>query len=413
MSNINIERLMEDIEQYARIGRSPEGGITRPCFSEADNRVRQRFADTLRAEGLSVEIDAAANVWGRLQGSGRKSGSLVVGSHLDTVPNGGAYDGALGVLMALELIRTVRDSGMEPDHDLEIVSFTGEEPNDFRVSTMGSRCFTGRLTPDVLESVEDADGRSLAGAMEAAGGGFSRFPEMWRKQEEKKAFLELHIEQGKRLERKDVPVAVVDSIVGIRREQITVIGSPNHAGTTMMDEREDALMAASEMALVVEDACGSRDGNSVGTIGRLQVYPNAANIIPGRVEFVLELRDEQWERIQEMRTRIHEEWAVIAQRRGVSVGSDVILEQQPVRLDPDIVALLEQAVSGRGIPAITLPSMAGHDAGHMASIAGTAMIFVRSIGGKSHCPEEYSEASDIEVAGNVMLDTLHLMDRAL
>lgn len=413
MGNIRIERLMADIEQYARIGRSPEGGITRPCFSEADNRVRERFADTLREEGLSVEVDAAANVWGRLHGTGRKSGSLVVGSHLDTVPNGGAYDGALGVLMALELIRAIRDNGIGLDHDLDIVSFTGEEPNDFRISTMGSRCFTGRLTPDLLESVEDSDGKSLAAAMEAAGGGLARFPEMWRKREGKKAFLELHIEQGKRLERRNAPVAVVDSIVGIHREQIAVTGSPNHAGTTMMDEREDALMAASEMGLVVEETCRTRDGDSVGTIGRLQVYPNAANIIPGRVEFVLDLRDEQWECIQDMRTRIHEEWAAISRRRAVSVNSEVILDQRPERLDPDIVGLLERAVSGRGMPAITLPSMAGHDASHMASIARTAMIFVRSIDGKSHCPEEYSEANDIEVAGNVMLDALCLMDRTL
>lgn len=358
-------------------------------------------------------MDAATNVWGRLPGTGRKSGALVVGSHLDTVPNGGAYDGALGVLMALELIRTIREHDLRMAHDLEIVSFTGEEPNDFRVSTMGSRCFTGKLTPQDIRHVTDSSGRSLAGAMADEGGSLDDFEPMWRERDGKKAFLELHIEQGRRLAHRNLPVAVVDSIVGIHREQIGVIGSPNHAGTTMMEERVDALMAAAEMALIVESVCRDFDGDSVSTIGKLDVRPNAANIIPGRVDFILELRDADPARIREMREQIHAHWNGIIERRGVTMECEVILDPAPVAMDGDMVRILQDAVSGRGIECVTLPSMAGHDAGHMASVAKTAMVFVRSPNGKSHCPEEYSTPEDIEIAGNVMLDALLAMDESL
>lgn len=410
MSHIRIDRLMADIEGYASIGRQSGGGITRPCFSTEDNLVREKFSETLRHEGLDVHIDGAANVWGRLPGTGQRSGSLVVGSHLDTVPNGGAYDGALGVLMALELVRTLREQDIKLDHDLEIVSFTGEEPNDFRVSTMGSRCFTGKLTPESLADVRHSQGRSLRQAMEDAGGAFDEFDAMWAQRANKKAFLELHIEQGRRLVKHDLPVAVVDSIVGIYREQVTVTGSANHAGTTMMDERADALMAAAEMGMMVEEVCRAAVNDSVGTVGKLDIRPNAANIIPGEVDFILELRNRQPEQIRAMRTAIHDQWTAIAKRRGVSIRHEPILDQAPVFMDPEMVEILERSVRGRGIGCLTLPSMAGHDASHMASVAKTAMIFVRSPNGKSHCPDEFSTREDIAIAGNVMLDALLRLD---
>lgn len=413
MVGIRIDRLMADIEACARVGRNAEGGITRPCFSREDRQIRRWFADTLKNEGLDVEIDAAANVWGRLPGAREESGSLVVGSHLDTVPNGGAYDGALGVLMALELARTIMENDIRMSHSLEVVSFTGEEANDFQVSTMGSRCFTGRLTPEALADARDSTGKSLAEAIAEEGGGLSRFEQMWRSRANKEAFLELHIEQGSRLARKDVPVAVVDHIVGIHRERVSVVGSANHAGTTMMNERRDALAAAAEMTLEVEKVGSTGSGDSVATVGRLDVEPNAANIIPGRVEFIVELRQRDPAHLQEMVESVHERWAAIAARRGVSVQRQVMLDQAPVSMDADMVSILQQAIADRDIECATLPSMAGHDAVHMAPLCKTAMIFVRSPNGKSHCPEEYSTPEDIEVVGNVMLDALLRMDRFL
>lgn len=412
-ASIDISRLMTDIQRYSEHGRTASGGITRPCFSLEDFIVREMFVDELTALGLEVKIDGAANIWGRLRGSGAKTGALVVGSHLDTVPDGGAYDGALGVLMAIELVRTIQGSGLALDHDLEIVSFTGEEPNDFQVSTIGSRSFTGKLRPEDLRDVADSGGYKLGTAMAKAGGGLDAFEDMWAMRGGKAAFLELHIEQGRRLEAADTPVGLVNGIVGIYRDVVRVHGDPNHAGTTMMEDRTDALTATAELALAVEKVCGEHVGETVGTVGKLEVVPNAANIVPGLVEFVLELRGAAEETIGELRSRVDEEWARIAHRRAVRIERRNILDQKPVDLDPDVVRALEAAARDRGTPYMVMPSMAGHDASHMADIAQTAMVFVRSIGGKSHCPAEQSLAPDIEQAGNVMLEALASMDAVL
>lgn len=405
---ISITRLMRDIEQYARHGQDPNGGITRPSFSEEDYVVREMFIKDVKELDMQVTVDGAANIWGRLKGNGTKQGVLVVGSHLDTVPNGGKYDGALGVLMALELIRTLKDHEIQLDHDIEIISFTAEEPNDFNVSTMGSRSLTGKLTPDMLRDVKDSKGLNLTQAFERAGGGLHHFEAMRESAKDKKAYLELHIEQGQRLEGKDLAVAVVDSIVGIYRDQVTVKGEANHAGTTMMQHRTDSLTATAELILAVEKVCREHPSDTVGTVGKLEVFPNAANIIPGKTEFILELRGENDGQIQELLLAIEREWQEIMVNRKVEEE-----REKPVRMDEDMIRILKKAADRRKEEYLTLPSMAGHDASHMADISKSVMIFVKSINGKSHCPDEYSTADDIEKVGNVMLESLLMMDKEL
>ncbi|KEQ23258.1 Zn-dependent hydrolase [Paenibacillus tyrfis] len=411
--NISMERLQQDLDKYAEFGRDANGGMTRPSFCPADFEVREIFVRQLEAMGLTVTIDGAANIWGTLKGNGQKQGALVIGSHLDTVPNGGKYDGALGVLLAKEIIRTIMDHKVSLDHDLEIVSFTAEEPNDFNLSTMGSRCFTGKLSPDHLKEVTDSQGRRLAEAFLQAGGGLDKFPEMKTLQKDKKAYIELHIEQGKRLAANNMPVASVDKIVGIYRDKITVIGEANHSGTTMMEHRCDALTAAAELILMAENAARNDEGDTVCTVGKLDVIPNAANIIPGKVEFILEVRGETREDIRRVVAAIKQAWKHVESKRRVQIKELNILDQAPVRLDEEVVALIEQAASDRNAPFLRLASMAGHDASHMADICKAAMIFVKSPNGKSHCPEEYSTWEDIEIAGNVMLDAVLKADRHL
>lgn len=242
---INMERLLSDIEKYATYGKDVHGGITRPSFSQADIKIRDLFINELKDMSLGVVVDGAANIWGRLKGSGKKSGSIVIGSHLDTVPNGGKYDGALGVLMAKEIIKTLMEYNISPDHDIEIVSFTAEESNDYNLSTFGSRSFVGRLSPHVVMEAVDSKGIRLVDALKKVGGNIEQFPMMEELKRDKKAFIELHIEQGKRLEAKNISVAVVDKAVGVYRSIVTVIGEANHSGTTMMTHRADALVAAS------------------------------------------------------------------------------------------------------------------------------------------------------------------------
>ncbi|WP_066062296.1 Zn-dependent hydrolase [Neobacillus soli] len=409
---INLNRLLIDLEKYAEYGKNEHGGVTRPSFSKADHRVRQLFIEELEDMGLQVTIDGAANIWGKHKGNGTKKGSIVIGSHLDSVLNGGKYDGPLGVLMAKEIIRTLIEDKVILDHDVEIVSFTAEESNDFNLSTFGSRSFVGRLTVEKLHDARDSKGGLLHDELIKVGGGLDKFPMMVNMQNDKKAFIELHIEQGQRLESANISMAVIYSVVGTFRSFVKVIGEPNHSGTTMMQNRKDALTAAAEMVLEVERYCKDK-GDVVGTVGKLNVSPNAANIIPGQIDFIFEVRAETEEKIENTVEAIQEAWQEIAKRRQVKIQQEVFLDQKPVALDQDIITILENAATEMDEPCLTLPSMAVHDAAHMASITKSAMIFVKSIDGKSHCPEEYSHPNDIEKAGNLILQGIVHIDRAL
>ena len=409
---INLSRLLQGIERYGEYGKNEQGGVTRPSFSNEDHQVRQLFIEELEEMGLQINIDGAANIWGKYKGTGKKKGSIVIGSHLDSVPNGGKYDGPLGVLMAKEIIKTLKDHNILLDHDIEIVSFTAEESNDFNFSTFGSRCFVGKLTSGMLVDARDSKGALLSDELKKVGGGLDKFPSMKNMHSDKKAFIELHIEQGQRLESANISIAVINSVVGTYRSFVSVKGDPNHSGTTMMVNRRDALTAASEMILEVERYCKAR-GNVVGTVGRLNVSPNAANIIPGQVDFILEIRAESEGIIQEALDSIQDVWHEISTRRQVKIGQEVFLDQKPVLLDQVLVSVLETTAKEMNEPCLTLPSMAVHDAAHMASVTNSVMVFVKSIGGKSHCPEEFSEPNDIEKVGNLILQGIIRLDRTL
>lgn len=407
---INIDRLMSDIERYGTYGLDPKGGLTRPSFSEPDYQVRELFMKELKEMGLSVYVDPIANIWGRWSGEGSSKKSIVIGSHLDTVPNGGMFDGALGVLVAKEIMKTIIEHEIPLKHTLEIVSFTAEEPNDFNLSTMGSRTFTGKLTKEDLMTVTDSKGTKLKDAVEKAGGSLERLP---IEKDDIAAFVELHIEQGKRLESAELPVGVVDRIVGIYRDKVTIIGESNHSGTTMMNDRFDALTAASEMALAVETILRNHGTDAVATIGKLDVFPNAANIIPGKVDMVLEIRSGTAAERTELKKMIYQKWDEVIDRRKVNINVVNILDQQECQFDEQIVQWIQESAKDLQIPYTTFSSMAGHDATHMADVAKTAMIFVKSINGKSHCPEEFSKKEDIEQAANVMLNAVLNIDQKL
>lgn len=410
---ININRLLSDIHKYAQYGKDPQGGVTRPSFSKADHDVRTLFIQELENIGLEVNIDGAANIWGIKRGNQKKKGSIVIGSHLDSVPNGGKYDGPLGVLMAKEIIQTLIGNNITLNHDLEIVSFTAEETNDFNLSTFGSRSFVGRLTADKLKNVPNRRGEFLHSELQKVGGNLNQFPQMIEMQKNKKVFIELHIEQGKRLEKNNTAVAVIDRIVGTYRSTVKVIGEPNHSGTTLMEDRKDALTAAAEMILAIEHYCNHIDNGVVGTVGTLNVSPNAANIIPGIVDFIFEIRGNSEEQIQKALHTIQEVWQSISKKRKVDVHQEVFLNQKPVVLDSELIHILQQTAQELAEPYMTFSSMAVHDAVHMSTITKAAMIFVKSVDGKSHCPEEYSHADDIKKAGNLMLHSILKIDQEL
>lgn len=409
---INAVRLQKNIEALARFGlNGATGGLDRTTFTAAELAAREWLEDQLFRLQLEVRVDEAANIWGRRSGSEDALPVIAFGSHIDTVPNGGKYDGALGVLLALEVMQVLADHNAVTRHPLELVSFSAEEPNPFGLSTFGSRAVTGKLSRDDLTGVRNGEGQLLTEALRLAGGNPARFERARRSPEELAAFLEVHIEQGKRLLDRAIPVGIVTAITGIYREEVTVSGEANHAGTTLMEDRKDALMGASEIMLAFEQLCREHPADEVvGTVGRISNEPNAANIIPGQTVFHLEVRAAQ----QEQKRWVMEAWGVqaasIAKRRGLSLDRRLILDQPSQPMASQLIRLLAAQAGRLGIKTYPLGSMAGHDAAHMASLTSAGMLFVPSLGGKSHCPEEESRIEDIEQAGNVLLQSILALD---
>ncbi|MBD8007200.1 Zn-dependent hydrolase [Bacillus norwichensis] len=410
---INRQRLLNDIEKYSLYGRDERGGITRPAFSEPDMQVRELFIKELKDLGLKVSVDPIANIWGKRKGKGEMNGTIVIGSHLDTVPNGGKYDGALGVLIAKEVVVTLIENKIELQHDLEIVSFTAEESNDFGFSTLGSKTFAGKLTEEELIHASDSQGTLLKDAVRYAGGDLYKLDEMVKDRREKKAYVEIHIEQGKRLESNHLSVGIVEDMVGVYRTRVKVKGEANHSGTTMMAHRSDALAAASEMVLAVEKICCADETDLVGTVGQLSVEPNAVNVVPGEVNFVAEIRSEDEARMDHVINLIEENWKRILNARGVTMEQNLMVKQKPIPMDEDIVTIFRETADELSEPYTVFPSMAVHDAAHMASLSKACMIFVKSINGRSHCPEEYSKPEDIEKAANILLNGVINIDKVL
>lgn len=411
---IDAARLEKDIRELGRIGLNGQGGLDRTTFTPPELAARDWLKAKLAELGLDVRVDEAANIWAVRPGGDGKLPLIAFGSHVDTVPNGGRFDGALGVLSALEVMRVLEEQGIATRHPLALVSFSAEEPNPFGLSTFGSRSAAGKLTRRDLEGVRDDRGTLLTDALRRADGDPDRFEQARRKPEELAAFLEVHIEQGRRLLERGVPVGIVTAITGIYREEVTVTGVPNHAGTTLMRDRTDALTAAAEAILALERACREHPADeTVGTVGKLANEPNAANIIPGKVQFHLEIRGRTRDDIQEAIDAWELQLARIGSERGVRIERRLLLDQHPAAMDPLVIGTCVMQAEKLGYAHCRLGSMAGHDAAHMASITRSGMLFVPSLGGKSHCPEEESRTLDIEKAGNVLLHAILALDERL
>ena len=411
---VNLARLEHSIHTLAMFGRNEHGGLDRTTFTSAELAARDWLKEQLGELSLEIRVDQAANIWAKRMGSETLLPAIAFGSHIDTVPSGGKYDGALGVLIALEVMRLLQDHEIMTRHPLELVSFSAEEPNPFGLSTFGSRAITRKLKRTDIIGVKNPAGQLLTEALRSAGGDPDHFEDAARSPEELSAFLEVHIEQGKRLLERHIPVGIVTAITGIYRETVVVSGEANHAGTTLMEDRNDALTAASEIVLALEKVCREHPAAEVvGTVGRMVISPNAANIIPDRVELIVEIRGKSREEIQEAITAWESCISVIKQERSANVQRTVMLDQPPSPMDDEVIRVSGEQAYSLGYPFHLLGSMAGHDAAHMASITRSGMLFVPSIGGKSHCPDEESRMEDIEKVSNVLLHTILELDQRL
>ncbi len=403
---VSPRRLRERIEQLGAIGRDPAGGLTRLPFAPAHVEAVQRSAQMLHEAGLDAGVDEFGNLIG--QRAGRRDAALLAGSHLDTVPQGGIFDGALGVVAAIECAQVLHDAGRPLQHSLVVMAFADEEGHAFGVGTMSSRALVGELGRSRLAQLRDGTGRSVDEYLRARAHGLpaARVPA------EVDAYVELHIEQGPVLEQMGRTVAAVESITGILRAPVVIEGRAAHAGTTPMPARADALVGAADLVLAVRELALAESGRAVGTIGRVHVQPGATNVIPGRVDLTVELRSPEAKVLETLRGAVEDRAQKIAGLHGLKMAWGRWDRSPPVPLDPRVRDAVVGAIERCGHPPLTLPSWAGHDAGVLSRYVPAGMIFVVSTGGLSHSPDERTPWDAVETGAQVLLETLLLLDEA-
>lgn len=398
-------RLAAHLEALSAFGHNPEGGVSRVAYSDADLAGRAFVMGLLEELGLAPRVDAAGNILARRAGSVAGLAPILFGSHIDSVPHGGNYDGDAGVMAAIEVLATLEDAGIRTRYPLEVVVFSNEEGG-----LIGSKALAGILDPAVLEETSQA-GMSIAEGIRRIGGDPARLAEAVRRSGDYAAYLELHIEQGAVLDRAGEDIGVVTGIVGIDWWDVTVTGAANHAGTTPMNARRDALVGAAEMILAVNRIALGEPGTHVATVGRIAARPGAPNVIPGRVAMSLEIRDLSNARILELFGRMRAAAETIAAARGLTVDfRKTPIHEIAKETDPRFRDVIEAAARARGYSARRMPSGAGHDAQAIAHIAPIGMIFVPSVGGISHAPDELTPPEALARGTNVLLDAVLAID---
>ena len=398
---IQKERLQKDFDAMARLTGLGEG-INRLAFTDADWEGRQYIIDRMTDAGLDVEIDGVGNVIGYKVGTNPDLPVVMVGSHTDSVPNGGDYDGVAGVLSAIEVVRSIIDDGFEHDHTIAVVDFMCEESSRFGAATLGSKAMRGKLTLNDLHRLVDKQGISLYDALKER----KLHPddiESMAYNQPVKAFIEMHIEQGKVLEHEQKQIGIVSGIAAPERFYVTICGNADHSGATPMNLRHDALCGASKIILGIEEVTSMQEEPPVvGTVGIAEVVPGAMNVIPGSVKLGVDIRSISKVARDSVVFLIKELIEVIAEKRGLSYTIEPIAQDHPVAMHPAMIREIEEAVKSVGIDYMTMPSGAGHDAMHWTEVAPTGMIFIPCRDGISHNPAEFAAMNDIVVGAEVL-----------
>lgn len=401
-------RLEADFAALGKFGSLETGGFTRVAFSLEDLAARDWLQQAMSAAGLDVRVDAVGNIRGRRDGS-EDLAPVMLGSHLDTVPEGGNYDGSVGVLAGLEIVRILNDLNLVTKRPIEVVNFSAEESSRFGLATIGSKAMTGKIDLAVLQRLTDKEGFSLYETLQASGYFPDDIQQTVLSTEDIHAFLELHIEQGPVLEQKNCPIGIVTTIAAPTRFKVTIEGQADHSGNTPMPLRKDALAAAAEVVLEVERTAKRVSRDTVATVGYLYVAPGAMNVIPGRVELGIDIRDISMENKDKATAAILDQLDLIAVRRGVAIRREQLCDDLPVRLSGKVISTLVDAAETADIDFVRMPSGAGHDAMNMAAITDVGMIFIPSVGGISHNIEEYSRMEDICVGTDLLFDATLLL----
>jgi N-carbamoyl-L-amino-acid hydrolase len=410
-THVDSQRLQGTLEKLSEFGRNPEGGVTRIGYSETDMAAREYVIGLMKNAGLEVRIDAAGNIFGRREGS-EKLPILLFGSHIDSVMYGGNFDGDVGSMGAIEVMRALNDGKVKTRHPLEAVIWTNEEGNHFGLGTLGSGVAAGLLGPEILARKDD-QGLTLADWLKHYGQDPARLTDARIPSGALAAFLELHIEQGPYLDEGKIPIGVVQGIVALKRWKCSTAGFANHAGTTPMDRRRDALAAASRDVLAVREVVRGETGRQVGTVGYMKAEPGAINVIPGRAEFPVELRDLDAAKIDRMWEGIQGKFKQIDKEESVETQCAPLDDVAAANADPGIQNAIRDAAKSLGLATMDLPSAAVQDSQQIAKIAPMGMIFVPSREGISHSPKEFTSWPDVANGAEVLYRVVLTLDERL
>ena len=403
---VEKDRIIDLFENLKKFGVNENQGNDRVAYSDFEIQARDYISNKLKKTGAKVYTDFAGNLIAHYNPNNSKLKPILFGSHVDAVPNGGHYDGTAGVIHAIEVLQTVYSKNISLNHPLEVIVFANEEGGLF-----GSKALAGKINQQTLDVVTGS-GYTNAEGVERLGGNVDRIYEVKRNMGDIHAFLEMHIEQGSNLYSSNIDIGIVEGIVGLKWWDVTVKGFANHAGTTPMNQRQDAMIAASKFVLMVNETVNSYEGSQVGTVGRMSAEPGVPNVIPGIVNLSLELRDLSSKKISMIYNKILENTKIIEQETKTKFSfSPIDATGDPALMDKRIINILSDVSDDLGYTSMLMPSGAGHDAQTMALIAPTAMIFAPSKDGISHSPKEYTSFEMLEKTTNVLLNTILKIDK--
>ena len=403
---VNQKRIEQRIFELAKFSDISGAGVNRVAFSQAEADARKYIINIIKEAGMTVSIDAGSNIIGRREGQNPDLPAIAFGSHIDTVPEGGKFDGALGVIAAIEAVQILNENRIETKHPLEVLVLTDEEGG-----LIGSRVMIGKMTAEALE-VRSHSGKTVGEGIKFLGGDLNNLASAKRDKTNMRCFIELHIEQGSTLESEGINIGVVEGIVGIFWWDVIIEGFANHAGTTPMNRRQDALLSAAHLIIAVNEVVNSIPGRQVGTVGRITAEPGAPNVIPGKVIMSLEIRDLAEDKIKSVYQKIVGKAKEIAKKTETKITfTSIDAKSIPAPMDSKIKNIIAESAKDLGYSYKFMPSGAGHDAQNMATIVPTGLLFVPSIGGVSHSPKEYTKPEDLARGANVVLHTVLKIDK--
>ena len=403
---VSKERLLKNLKKLSEFGINNKSGNDRVAYSDYDIQAREYIKEYMKNLGLKVKVDYAANIVARKEGTNTKLKPIAFGSHIDAVPNGGHYDGPLGVIGGIEALETILDNEIITSRPLELIIFTNEEGGVF-----GSRALAGKLNFDALE-VKTASGFTNGEGVDRLGGDQRKIFDVIKSSNDYHAFVELHIEQGNILNKSNIDIGVVTGIVGLKWWDVIIEGFANHAGTTPMGERKDPMITAADFILLVKNIISEIPGNQVGTVGKIEAFPGAPNVIPGKVKLSLEIRDLDENKINFLFNEIEKRARIIALENETIISfSSVDINASPALMDDQIQALIIDATNELKYSFKKMPSGAGHDAQDMAIIVPSGMIFIPSVDGISHSPKEFSSDEAVYKGTNILLNTILKLDK--